>query len=168
MPKHDPNVGGAKEWMEYAADDLFAAMDRPRRPINYAVPCFHAQQSAEKALKAVCIAKGIRFPVTHDLAVLEQLLDEGGVDLPAEVYNAIRLSPYATTRYPSKSKNPHDGPPMAEDANEAINLAKGLFAWVAKEIGLGKEMDLDELFPDPPKPPPPPDAPGGPSMGPGR
>ena len=32
--------------------------------------CFHAQQAAEKAIKAVLVAEGADLPRTHDLGVL--------------------------------------------------------------------------------------------------
>lgn len=36
--------------------------------------CFHAQQCAEKYLKALLLARGVRFPRTHDLLELRSLL----------------------------------------------------------------------------------------------
>jgi HEPN domain-containing protein len=35
--------------------------------------CFDAQQAAEKAIKAVLIHLGVRFPYVHDLSVLLDL-----------------------------------------------------------------------------------------------
>ena len=35
---------------------------------------FHAQQAAEKALKAVLIERAVRFPRTHDLEALTELV----------------------------------------------------------------------------------------------
>ena len=40
---------------------LWCGMPKTRR-ILYQHLCFHAQQAAEKALKAVLVAKGVRFP----------------------------------------------------------------------------------------------------------
>jgi HEPN domain-containing protein len=45
--------------------------------------CFHAQQAAEKALKAVLIAKGIPPPKTHNIRILLDLLPQD-VILPKE------------------------------------------------------------------------------------
>lgn len=44
--------------------------------------CFHAQQAAEKAFKAVCVQHGIAFPKTHSLVRLTDLLEENGVSIP--------------------------------------------------------------------------------------
>ncbi len=38
------------------------------------ISCFHAQQAAEKALKALLVANDIPFRKTHDLVVLVGLL----------------------------------------------------------------------------------------------
>jgi hypothetical protein len=42
---------------------------------------FHAQQAAEKALKAWLAAVGIVYPLKHDLALLLQLLAKQGADV---------------------------------------------------------------------------------------
>jgi|GEM_PF-534605 len=145
MPKRDPNVGDATEWMKFALDDFTMAENPPKRLNNLSGPCFHAQQAAEKALKAVCIAKGVRFGITHDLDVLEKALEAQGVDTPEEVYKAVRLSVYATARYPSMD----DEPPSAEDLREAVDLARGVLRWAVMTIGLDQAPDTRKLFPPP-------------------
>lgn len=63
--------------------------------------CFGAQQAAEKALKAVLIARGIDFPYVHDLARLMTLLDENGQLIPVAIREAAGLTRFAVaTRYP--------------------------------------------------------------------
>jgi HEPN domain-containing protein len=62
----------AREWVEKAEGD-FATMQRElraRKNPNYDAACFHAQQCAEKYLKACLQQEGIPFGKTHDLAVL--------------------------------------------------------------------------------------------------
>lgn len=44
---------------------------------------FHAQQAAEKALKAWLAALGVVYPLKHDLALLLQLLAKRGADVSA-------------------------------------------------------------------------------------
>lgn len=60
---------GPDEMLRLAAADLEAArlLNVPGQRHN---ACFHAQQAAEKALKAVLMALGEGFPKTHDLAYL--------------------------------------------------------------------------------------------------
>ena len=65
------------EWVEKAEGD-FAMMEREsraRKNPNYDGVCFHAQQCAEKYLKACLGEAGIAFAKIHDLvALLEQVL----------------------------------------------------------------------------------------------
>jgi HEPN domain-containing protein len=39
-------------------------------------------------LKALCIAHGIFFPRTHDIAYLMELLEKGNVSIPEDVHKA--------------------------------------------------------------------------------
>jgi HEPN domain-containing protein len=49
---------------------------------------YHAQQAAEKMLKAVLASRGVDYPKMHNVRVLVELLAEGGVQLP-EALSAI-------------------------------------------------------------------------------
>ena len=66
------------EWIAKAEDD-FAVMQREARVVvhpSYDAVCFHAQQCAEKYLKARLCEAGVAFGRTHDLsALLDQVLD---------------------------------------------------------------------------------------------
>jgi len=72
----------ASEWIGKAEGDFatakreLAATDNP----NYDAVCFHAQQCAEKYLKAFLQEANITFPKTHDLANLD--IDDGGSEHP--------------------------------------------------------------------------------------
>ena len=56
---------------------------------------FLAQQSVEKALKAVAVSRGVEVRRTHDLAALgEAILADGGA-LPVTVDDLRSLNPYA-------------------------------------------------------------------------
>ncbi len=56
---------------------------------------FHAQQSAEKALKAVTVHAGLTMPRTHDLVALGSLLTDSGVELPVSADELRLLNPFA-------------------------------------------------------------------------
>lgn len=56
---------------------------------------FHAQQSVEKALKAVCALRSIEVRPTHDLAALAQALQDNGVELPLPIDDLRVLNPFA-------------------------------------------------------------------------
>lgn len=59
------------------------------------VACFHAQQAAEKSIKAILVLHGIEFKRTHDLLALASLLAEKSITLPVTDDWLIRLTPYA-------------------------------------------------------------------------
>ena len=46
---------------------------------------FHAQQAAEKMLKALLAARSVDYPKTHNIRVLIELLANEGIRLPAEL-----------------------------------------------------------------------------------
>ncbi|MDR7486607.1 MAG: HEPN domain-containing protein [Armatimonadota bacterium] len=90
--------------------------------------CFQAQQPAEKAIKAVCIARRTPFPCVHDLARLLALLEENEEVISEAVREAERLSRIAVEpRYPAF------GRPVAEPeyrellevAREVVHRAQG-------------------------------------------
>lgn len=90
------------EWLRFAQDDLAAArllltdVELPAR-----VACFHAQQAAEKALKASLVHAAIQFRKTHDLVVLVALQPEP-VRSELSDYDLQRLQQWAVdTRYPA-------------------------------------------------------------------
>jgi len=58
---------------------------------------FHAQQAAEKLLKALLCARGVDYPRTHSLGVLVELLGTAGETLPGVVGDLNRLTPFGTT-----------------------------------------------------------------------
>lgn len=75
---------------EIAMRHLAAAPDVPD-----AVVGFHAQQAAEKMLKAVLASRDVDFPRTHDLRLLVDLLDQATLTLPPTLVDLIALQPYA-------------------------------------------------------------------------
>jgi HEPN domain-containing protein len=66
-----------REWVVKAEEDFAAvtALARPRKKPLWAPVCFHAQQCAEKYLKARLNEASVQFHKTHDLeALLNQTL----------------------------------------------------------------------------------------------
>lgn len=108
-----------KAWLEKAQKDLEMAKSARKKGASYAdIACFHAQQSAEKALKAYLVWLEIGFPKTH---VLEDLLDLiAPKDLSLEGWREAlqAMTPFAIeTRYPEFSL------PAVEEARKAIRTA---------------------------------------------
>jgi HEPN domain-containing protein len=69
---------------------------------------FHAQQAAEKMLKAVLASRGVDYPKTHNLRVLIELLAQTGIRLPETLSEITRLTQFGTTfRYDSFEPAPY-------------------------------------------------------------
>lgn len=89
---------------------------------------FHAQQTVEKALKAALASRDLEFPFTHDLGVLMQPCEDAGFELPADLAEADRLTPYAAAlRYGL-------GNPEAVAAKSALRWATLAIEWADAEI----------------------------------
>lgn len=71
---------------------------------------FHAQQAAEKFIKAFLVRHQIEFPKTHNIALLRQLV--GSVD--SELAKALDVSD-ALTPYGVEFRYPGDLPSMSRD-----------------------------------------------------
>ena len=96
----------------------------------YELLCFHAQQAAEKSLKALLVLHRIQFPYTHNVKILVDLLPPEVTRTPA-VLEAARLTDYAfTTRYPGE-----DEPVSEDDYREAVRLAEAVVEWASAIIG---------------------------------
>jgi HEPN domain-containing protein len=121
---------GPQAWFLRAASSLARARS------GHGVPgillddlCFDAQQAAEKALKALLVARGKDFPKTHAIAHLLTLLEQAGVATPDKVKRAATLTAYAVrARYPG-------GPPVTEaDYQAALAIAADVIAWTAVSL----------------------------------
>jgi len=124
FPPDDP-----REWMNRARSDLTQA--KSRVPGVYLENlCFNAQQAAEKAIKAVLIARNIEFPYVHNLAHLLSLLEEAGETIPEATRRASDLTEYATiTRYPGEV-----GPVTEREYDEAIAIAAAVVSWAEEQL----------------------------------
>lgn len=91
-----------EKWFRKAENDLLVIKNNlvsDEIPIDAC--CFHAQQAAEKYLKAYLVSKQINFPKTHDLQSLNNLCITINVSFNQITEPAIRLSDYAIApRYP--------------------------------------------------------------------
>ncbi len=117
------------EWIEKAEGD-FATMQREsraRKNPNYDAICFHAQQCAEKYLKARLSEADISFGKVHDLAaLLDHVL---AVQPDWEVFreDLAYLSDFAVSfRYPGESAN-------KESALDAVRKCR-FFRKIARSI----------------------------------
>lgn len=124
MPPDSANVDNPGNWLNRARSDFFMCANKIPR-VLWEDHCYHAQQCAEKALKAMILYHHASFPYTHDLAKLIALL-RGLCEIPAELEEAAILSGYAVEgRYPG-----FDEPLTETDWREAVQLAKSVLDWV--------------------------------------
>lgn len=128
-------------WLRYAEEDLTTAetiLEHPHVPPRQS--CWWAQQSAEKALKAVLIFLEVDFPRTHDLNVLRNLVSDGWQLETAHPDLASLTGWAAEARYPSDMPEATNA-----DAFEAVEQARAVWASVSTalaEHGYHIEKDL--------------------------
>ena len=118
-------------WLQRARSDL--QLGRAALDAEGVMPedaAFHAQQCAEKALKALLLHQGITFPRAHAIEVLLDLLKAKGTKVPKGVDEAFELSEYAVqTRYPGEWE-----PVRKPEARRAIERAALVLAWVESQM----------------------------------
>lgn len=129
MPVNLTGPGSPQDWLRHARSDLALSRLPKTRQILYQHLCFHAQQAAEKALKAVLAANGVTFPKTHDLAFLMEALPSS-VTLPPPLLDLPILNRYAVQqRYPGESL-----PVTRKHCDAATRLAAEAVAWARRAI----------------------------------
>lgn len=123
-PPEDP-----REWLNRARSNLIQARTE-QAGVYLEDLCFNAQQAAEKAIKALLIQRDVEFPYVHDIAQLLTLLERSGVEVPAQVRQAEKLTPFAVfTRYPGVAP-----PVQREEYEEALALAEAVVRWAEERL----------------------------------
>lgn len=108
------------EWIAKAEGDLDTALReyRARRRPNYDAACFHAQQTAEKYLKAWLQENGKDVPRIHNLVELVSLCIETDGTFAILEPDLRGLDSYAVrVRYPGQSSS-------KEEARTAVKNSK--------------------------------------------
>ena len=122
-----------KTWLEFADYDLKTARWEAKGKI-YTSACYSCQQAAEKALKALILAKQGRIPKLHNLDRLITTIKSFQVDTFSIEDEARELDQYyITTRYPGQYGGP-EGLYNEEDAKKAIIAAKNILQFVKKQV----------------------------------
>jgi len=110
-----------RKWIEKAENDLINAEHTltMTEKCPFDTVCFHAQQCAEKYLKAFLLSRSIEFPKTHDLRLLIQMVhvdDKLDLDLPRVL---------GLNRYSIESRYPDDFEAFTrQEAEEAVKIAR--------------------------------------------
>lgn len=91
--------------------------------------CFHAQQAAEKSLKALLALHDVEYPWRHDLAELLELVRLRAPQIEALEERIIQLTPFAVeVRYDEEFE------PSLSEAVEALQTATEIHTLVARII----------------------------------
>jgi len=110
-----------REWLRKGESDLLAARHllSGGNELAYGA-AFHAQQTAEKFLKAVLVWHQVEFPKTHDIGRLLDLVQTADPELARLTREAAAL-----TRYGVEIRYPGDIPePTMDEAGDAVALAE--------------------------------------------
>jgi HEPN domain-containing protein len=102
------NLKIAKDWIGFANTDLIGAKALFEMGEKFfALSVFHAQQTAEKSLKAYLVFQSIRVPKTHDIGDLLALIELKDKKLSELLTSCQQLTDYAVAyRYPDAQKKP--------------------------------------------------------------
>lgn len=119
----------ARELVGIAEGDLESAkalIDANRgRPENI---CYHAEQCVEKSLKALLVHLEKPVPVTHDLGIITERVNQF---LPLEIHADLTLyTEFATTRRYEESDMILD----RADLDAAVKTAEDVLAWAKSHI----------------------------------
>jgi HEPN domain-containing protein len=124
------NATEAARWLAYSLSDLQAAKKLLDDPDSYPRQvCFLAQQSAEKAFKAILVFLELEFPYTHDLDRLREAIPAG--------WNVKREFPqlYGLSIWSVESRYPGGMPDVVTaDAESALLMAEAIYRTIDEDF----------------------------------
>jgi HEPN domain-containing protein len=119
-----------QSWLEKAREDIAAADRLVQSPPLSGAAAFHAQQAAEKVLKAYLAWRDVPGRRIHELIELLAECEEVDAGFASLVPAAKQLSPYAVEpRYPSRTPTP-----SPQEAEEALRLAREVMGFVTLRL----------------------------------
>jgi HEPN domain-containing protein len=121
------------DWIALAEEDLLNIENNlSASRVPWSTVCFHAQQGAEKYLKAVLITQRIPPPRIHDLLPLLTLCTEAGIRLEHLEDDCFELTRYAVApRYPGLLADITE-----TDAQEAVAALRRIRQAIRPLLGL--------------------------------
>jgi HEPN domain-containing protein len=129
MPPEQAKPGSPQEWLRYAASDLELAKLAGIPNVMIESLCYHAQQCAEKALKAVLVAFHVPVHRTHNIGLLLDQISEH-VAIPEDLEEAAILTDYAVMcRYPGDTESV-----TTAEYEFALHLAEAVLVWAKRII----------------------------------
>ena len=127
-------------WLEYAKLDYDAAVvlkTAPMHPRPLNIICYHCQQAAEKAAKALVVYYGSpggmakKHDVSFQLNQIKNILkNDKGIVIPEDIYfKAVNISVYA-----SEPRYPNEMLVSEENVEMALYDSKAIMDWVKEVI----------------------------------
>ncbi len=117
-----------RAWIAKAENDLLNIRNNlSAEETPWDTVCFHAEQAAEKALKAFLVAKGETPPRSHDLVFLVSRCESHDAALGVLVPSCERLTYYGVhVRYPEDIYEPteNEARDLAEFASNIVALIR--------------------------------------------
>ena len=132
----------ALEWLAAAARDIrLAELALDDNPPLVGEALYHAQQAAEKALKAFLIANKVAYPLTHDIRKLLRMCEDVDGQLAAALLPAAGLTQFAARfRYPGEEQ------PTRDEAIPWAGLARAVRDEVARRLAADPAMKEPSWF----------------------
>lgn len=123
-----------RDWLRQAENDLQSA-HHMRAGGFHAQACFTAQQAGEKALKALCFARGFDIVRTHSLfQLVSDLGENGAVERCAKELDLF----YISGRYPDAFPGGAPFELISESQSErALAAAQTVLEFVTERLGSG-------------------------------
>jgi HEPN domain-containing protein len=129
MPPEPQHVVVARKWLRYAEADLAVARSPLPEDALLELWGFHAQQAAEKAIKAVLISLQLEFPRSHNIEFLIGLLPPTVAQTDA-LAEAHILTAYATVyRYPGEVEAV-----IEDEYQRLLAIAEQVVSWATTAI----------------------------------
>jgi len=112
-----------------AENDLIAARATVATGKALDTVCFHAQQAAEKSLKALLALKDVVYPYRHDIGELVELVEAHFPAVARLKPELVALSPYAVELRYDDAMAPSIG-----EARAALDTAVKAYAFAEKAV----------------------------------
>jgi HEPN domain-containing protein len=122
----------ARKWFRYALEDLKVARALEPLGASHRRACvYHCQQSAEKAIKGYLTQHQKRFPKTHNIAELVDIISLVEPIIARKLHGAKRLTKYAIEyRYPGAASRPL----TRAQAKSAINSVNTIYDLITHHL----------------------------------
>jgi HEPN domain-containing protein len=112
-----------EEWLRIAEEEFVSAQILLKEGV-FRMVCYHAQQAAEKVLKAVLTERDIEFSRTHNILDLKNGVQKLGYEVELTTEDSMFLNSIYKSRYPVHLGLLPTGDPTSDDAKLALAIAE--------------------------------------------